>query len=922
MKKNRYSDTLNLPQTVFPMRGDLARREPEMLARWQETDLYDRIRKASKGRPRFVLHDGPPYANGDLHMGHAVNKILKDIVVRNKTMSGFDSPYLPGWDCHGLPIEHQVEKAGGDRHDPNPFRRQCREFAESQINLQREGFQRMGVLGEWKNPYKTMHPPTEAGIIRALAKIYGQNLIVHRLKSVLWCADCESALAEAEVEYDNRTSQAVDVAFPLTAIADGYRRFGTPDKALPISLVIWTTTPWTLPANRAIAVHPQMEYVLLQTDGHCHIIAKDLHEEAAERWQLKNATVIATALGSALIGLSYRHPFYDRESPLLGGEHVTAEAGTGLVHIAPGHGEEDFELGVRHDLPLESPVDKRGHFLADLPLFGGQNIQTAVPAIIDELKKRQVLLAHQTYEHSYPLCWRHKSPVFFRATWQWFLAMDKAKATGNTLREEALRSVEETDFYPGWGKNRLRAMIATRPDWCLSRQRFWNVPIPFFVHQQSGELHPKTTELMEAVARRIEKEGIEAWFESAKEDWLPDDKEHEKIADSLDVWFDSGVTHQAVLNWSGGDDDSRPDMYLEGSDQHRGWFHSSLLTGAAMFGRAPYRQILTHGFVVAGDGRKMSKSEGNVISPKNLIDAYGADLLRLWVGSSDYSSEITLSDEIISRVIETYRRLRNTLRFLLANTADYDPARQAQPAEALLEIDRYQLAITEDLRQSVAELYGRHDYHTLIHRLHHFCSQDLGGFYLDILKDRLYTCPVDSPARRSAQQILWHTADTLIKLLSPILCFTADEAWRAFTGDDKESPMLHTWTAPLPQPADAGDLRDKWTAIRHHRHEVMVAIEQARTAEHIRSSLEAELHIPPPADKTVANALLSLGEELRHIYIVSSAIVDEKAAHITVHKSAAHKCERCWHCEPSVDNDGLCGRCHKALTGAVERQFV
>ena len=909
------------------MRGDLARREPEMLAAWQQRNVYARVRELSAGRKRFVLHDGPPYANGDLHIGHAINKILKDIVVRSKTIANYDSPYKPGWDCHGLPIEHQVEKAGGDRKDPDAFRRQCRAYAETQIDLQREGFKRMGVMGEWETPYKTMAPPTEAGIIRSLGKLHEQGLVIHRLKPVLWCTDCESALAEAEIEYEERVSTAVDVAFNAVDNDECCRRFGVEISPQPISAVIWTTTVWTLPANRAMVVHPDLQYVLVEATGKRYIVAEELWQTAAARWQLSAPVVLAQVAGAALSDLLFNHPFYVRQVPLLCADHVTAEAGTGIVHTAPGHGEDDFKVGVAHDLPLESPVDGRGYFLDDVEQFPGQSIWQAIPAIAAAVEASGNLLAEESYQHSYPLCWRHKSPVLFRATWQWFLAMDKPKSNGNTLRSEAVAAVEATDFYPAWGKNRLRSMIASRPDWCLSRQRFWNVPIAFFVDKKTGALHPDTLSLLEKVAARVADDGIEAWYASSVSDWLSatEATQYEKISDSLDVWFDSGTTHQTVMHWDGEDNDSRPDMYLEGSDQHRGWFHSSLLSATAMYGRAPYRQILTHGFVVAGDGRKMSKSLGNVVSPQKVIGTLGADILRLWVASSDYSGEIAVSDEILKRVVEVYRRVRNTLRFLLINVADYDASKNAVATDELLEIDRYMLTVAETLRQETSALYDRYEYHTLVQKLHHFCSVDLGSFYLDILKDRLYTCPPDSLARRSAQTVLLPIAELLIKLLAPILCFTADEAWRNLRADENESPLFHTWTDALPQPQDAEALRSKWQSLRQHRHEVMTAIELERNAGSVRSSLEAQIAITLSAsDEKKIAALKSLGEELRYLYIVSAATIQTaETPAVAVEKAAGEKCPRCWHYDKSVaDAQEACARCAAALQGQAERRFV
>ena len=920
----KYGDTLNLLSTPFPMRGNLAKREPAMLSDWEESKLYQRVRTAAQGRKKFTLHDGPPYANGALHIGHAVNKILKDIVVRSKTLAGYDAPYLPGWDCHGLPIEHQVEKAGGDRRAPDAFRRQCRAFAETQIDIQRTGFIRMGVMGEWESPYKTMEPATEAGIIRALGKLYEQRLVTHHLKAVLWCSDCESALAEAEVEYEEHTSTAVDVAFPALDSSACCDRFAVAnDNHCPVFAVIWTTTTWTLPANRAIVAHPELQYALVEANGKRYIVAETLREAALARWQLAGARVIGHANGEALAGLVFQHPFYQRESPLFCADHVTAEAGTGLVHTAPGHGADDFNVGVQHGLPLESPVDGRGYFRADVEYFAGMQIWQAIDAIAERVSDNGCLLARELYLHSYPVCWRHKSPVLFRATWQWFLAMDKAKRNGKTLREEALAAVEDTDFYPAWGKNRLRAMITVRPDWCLSRQRFWNVPIPFFVNKDSGALHPQTAELLEKIAAKVATGGIEAWYDSDVADWLEEAEaaQYEKVRDALDVWFDSGSTHYAVMQWSGKDDETRPDIYLEGSDQHRGWFHSSLLVGSAMYGCAPYRQILTHGFVVAGDGRKMSKSLGNVMSPQKIIDTYGADILRLWVGGSDYSAEISISEEILKRVVETYRRIRNTIRFLLANLSDYQPVHNAVEIGALIEIDRYMLTVTEDLRQEIAALYDKYEYHSLVQKLQYFCSVDLGGFYLDILKDRLYTCPADSLPRRSAQTVLFHIADLLLKLIAPILCFTADEAWKALLNDQQESPLLHTWQTALPQPADAAELREKWRRLRAQRQRVLAAIEAERMQGVVRSSLEAAVTITTAPEDTAV--LASLADELHFLYIVSE--VKQTAGEreeIRVTQSAADKCPRCWHHDASCNAGELCNRCRLALDGQATRQFV
>ena len=900
-----------------------------MLDAWKEKNIYAKVREAARGRKKFVLHDGPPYANGNLHIGHAVNKILKDIVVRSKTLAGYDAPYLPGWDCHGLPIEHQVEKSGGSRADPIAFRRCCRAFAEEQINNQRKDFIRMGVMGEWEKPYKTMDYKTEAGIIRTLGKIYERGFIAHRQKPVLWCSDCESALAEAEVEYEERVSKAVDVSF-LAADKNTVEKiekiFNAPaTKEKWVAAVIWTTTAWTLPANRAIVVHPELEYVLLETDKHRFIIAENLYPAALARWG-EAAEVVAKTKGSALSGLIFRHPFYERQSPVFVGEHVTDESGTGLVHTAPGHGEEDFHVGLSHGLPLDSPVDGKGVFIESLPVFGGQNVWKAVPEIISHLKEKERLLKEENYTHSYPVCWRHKSPILFRGTWQWFVMMDEREGGGDNLRKQALAAVEETEFYPAWGKNRLRAMIAARPDWCLSRQRFWNVPIAFFTHKENGELHPNTKELLEAVAVRVEAGGIESWHEASAEGFLGDEaKKYDKVTDALDVWFDSGATHQAVMAWNG-DDETRPDMYLEGSDQHRGWFHSSLLVGSAIHGRAPYRQILTHGFVVAGDGRKMSKSLGNIISPQGIMKKFGADILRLWVASSDYSGEISVSDEIIKRVIETYRRIRNTVRFLLVNLSDFKPSKHAVSPDEMLEIDRYALTLAENFRADATVHYEKYDFHALIQLLHHFCSQHMGGFYLDILKDRLYTCPAESKARRSAQSALYQITGVLIKAMAPALCFTADEAWRAYQKNEDDSPLLHVFNEPLTLSADAEALREKWRRVLSVRDMVLRELESSRAKGEIHSSLEAKIYLSTD-NKTDYDILNGLGEELRHVFIVSCVHLESNKVALRAVVAEGEKCARCWHRETSVGKSAehpmICTRCVAALSnGAGNRRFV
>ena len=918
------------------MRGDLARREPEMLALWEKNRLYDRLRQVAKGRPRFVLHDGPPYANGDIHIGHAVNKCLKDFIVRAKNLAGFDAPYLPGWDCHGLPVEHQVEKTGRAKRGQSDFRAQCRAFAEEQISRQKADFIRMGVMGEWDNPYKTMNPQTEAGIMRVLNALNQTGIVHRKLRPCLWCAQCESALAEAEIEYDAKTSLAVDVAFPANddnAVASVFA-LAESDSVVPTSAVIWTTTAWTLPANRAICVHPELIYDLVEVEREGKtvrfIIAAKLRKMALGRWRMEEHKTLASVPGARLAGLIFRHPYLERESPIIPGDHVTADAGTGLVHTAPGHGDDDFKVGAKHNLPADCPVDGRGVFAGDVLHFGGMDIWDAVEKIADLLRARGRLLARNNYRHSYPMCWRHKTPVLYRATRQWFAAMDAPiPPRGDTLRERALNAIKETDFYPSWGRERMAAMVSQRPDWCLSRQRQWNTPMPFFLEKKTGELHPRTDELAERAARMVEEGGIQAWHDADISEFLSADEaaRYEKCADALDVWFDSGATHRAVMGWTG-DEKTRPDIYLEGSDQHRGWFQSSLLTGCAIHGRAPYRQILTHGFVIADDGRKMAKSEGNAMPPQELMNRYGADIMRLWVASSDYSKEIALSEEILTRMVEAYRRIRNTLRFLLANTSDFDASSSELDPDSLLELDRYALVLAEDFRGRATDAYGRYDFHAAAREAHDFCSLDLGGFYLDILKDRLYTCPADSDARRSAQFALHGIARELCKLLAPVLCFTADEAWRVFTGDDSESPMLHMWEE-IPRPADAAALRKKWAGIRGARDAARLALEAKRAAGEIGSALAAEV-VLKSADSNLRADLESLGEELRYVLMVSRVQVESgKGKEVAAEARVLDlpKCGRCWHREESVGADAkhsdLCARCVRALQGdAGGRRFA
>ena len=930
MTEDKKKYPLNLPDTTFPMRGDLAKREPLMLAQWQAQQRYQRIRAAAKGRKQFILHDGPPYANGDIHIGHAVNKVLKDIIIKSKTLSGFDAPYVPGWDCHGLPIELQVEKKHGKAIPPSQFRELCREYAKEQIERQKKDFIRLGVLGDWDRPYLTMNFQTEADIIRALGKIHERGYLYQGRKPVNWCLDCQSALAEAEVEYEDKVSAAIDVGFEVKDKHAVEKAFGV---SLPgsakVYAVIWTTTPWTLPANQGVSVHPALEYDLIKTEKGYLILAFDLATDCLKRYQLGGSNdrgngIAATCYGAALEGLPLRHPFYDRIVPVICGEHVTLEAGTGLVHTAPAHGVDDYVVGQRYNLPNENPVGDDGKFISTTPAVGGTPLAgvfvwKANDIVLQAIEASGHLLHQEKVKHSYPHCWRHKTPIIFRSTPQWFIGMEQGD--GKALRVLANTAVDETQFFPSWGRARLEAMIKNRPDWCVSRQRNWGVPMPFFVHKETMALHPRTSELLEQVAKRVEQSGIEAWFSLNSADLLGDDAAHyRKLSDTLDVWFDSGVTHFSVLAKREG---LRvpADLYLEGSDQHRGWFQSSLLTGCAIHGRAPYDALLTHGFVVDGNGHKMSKSKGNVIAPQKLFDTLGADILRLWTASTDYSGELTISDEILKRVVESYRRIRNTLRFLLANIADFDATRDAVPVEQWLEIDRYALALTQKLQDDLCGDYERYEFHFAVQKLLGFCSEDLGGFYLDILKDRLYTAGENSRARRSAQNALYHITQSLARLIAPVLSFTGEEVWATLNGKDDVSVFEQLWYK-LPDSGLDGAAVSAWGDIRAVREQVNKKLEEQRVAGAIGSALQAEVDVYAP--KATYDLLARLGDDLRLVFITSRANVHlrEGELEIKVAASGHVKCERCWHYRSDVGSNAnhptLCGRCVSNLYGSGE----
>jgi len=925
MSEDKKKYPLNLPDTAFPMRGDLAKREPLMLAHWQAQQRYQRIRKAAKGRPQFILHDGPPYANGDIHIGHAVNKVLKDIIIKSKTLSGFDAPYVPGWDCHGLPIELQVEKKHGKAIPPSQFRELCREYAKEQVERQKKDFIRLGVLGDWDNPYLTMDFQTEADIIRALGQIQQNGYLYQGRKPVNWCLDCQSALAEAEVEYEDKVSPAIDVGFEVKDVEALGRALGV---SLPgdakVYAVIWTTTPWTLPANQAVSVHPEHEYRLAKTDKGYLLLVGELLESCVQRYQLQ-AEVVGAGKGSALENLPLQHPFYDRIVPIICGEHVTLEAGTGLVHTAPAHGVDDYVVGQKYSLPVENPVGDDGKFISTTPPVGetplaGVFVWKANEIVLQALAASGHLLHQEKMTHSYPHCWRHKTPIIFRATPQWFIGMEQGEE-GVSLRALANDAVADTKFFPSWGRARIEAMIKNRPDWCVSRQRNWGVPMPFFVHKETLQLHPRTPELLEEVAKRVEQVGIEAWFSLNSADLLGDDAAHyRKLTDTLDVWFDSGATHYAVLAKREGLR-SPADLYLEGSDQHRGWFQSSLLTGCAINGRAPYDALLTHGFVVDGKGHKMSKSKGNVIAPQKVIDTMGADMLRLWTAATDYSGELTISDEILKRVTDSYRRIRNTLRFLLANVSDFDAKRDAMPVAEWLEIDRYALALMQKLQDDVRADYDRYEFHLAVQKLQGFCSEDLGGFYLDILKDRLYTAGESSPARRSAQNALYHVTQSLARLIAPILSFTGEEVWATLNGGDEVSVFEQQWYA-LPDSGLSGEQVSGWADIRAVRELVNKKLEDQRAAGAIGSALQAEVDVYAP--KATFELLSRLDDDLRFVLITSRANVHQRDGEleIKVTPSTHEKCERCWHYREDVGRDAahptLCGRCVSNLFGDGE----
>jgi isoleucyl-tRNA synthetase len=935
-----YKETLNLPKTTFPMKGNLAQREPEMLKRWEESGLYQQIRKACGGRPKFILHDGPPYANGEIHIGHAVNKVLKDIIVKSRTLDGFDAPYLPGWDCHGLPIELQVEKKigkPGRKVSAAGFREACRDYAAKQVERQRLDFKRLGVLGEWENPYLTMDYGFEAEIIRSLGRIVENGHVQKGYKPVHWCTDCGSALAEAEVEYDDKESFAIDVRFLVL----------DPDELLarcdhipggvgegPISMAIWTTTPWTLPANQAVALNGDLEYVLIQREGangkERLLLAKDLLQATMDRWEIDEYKFIASGMGAAFEGLMLQHCFYSREVPVILGEHVTLDAGTGAVHTAPGHGVDDFIVGQRYDLPVDNPVDGNGCFVEGTELFAGEYVFKANEKVIATLEEKGTLIRQMRLTHSYPHCWRHKTPIIFRATPQWFISMEQ-----KGLRQAAMQEISKVKWLPDWGQARIEGMVDGRPDWCISRQRTWGVPIALFMHKTTGELHPDTPRLIEEVAKLVEQAGVEAWFSLQPEELLGDDaKEYDKVTDTLDVWFDSGVTHACVLEQREGLG-FPADLYLEGSDQHRGWFQSSLLTSVAISGSAPYREVLTHGFTVDEKGEKMSKSRGNVVAPQKVMKTLGADIIRLWVASTDYRGEMSVSDEILKRTSDAYRRIRNTARFLLANLNGFDPAENLVAPADMLELDRWAVDRALQLQGEITAAYSDYQFHLIAQKVQNFCVNEMGGFYLDIIKDRQYTTQADSLARRSCQTAMYHIVQAMARWLAPILSFTADEIWQQIPGHTEGTTVFtESWYDRLFEldPSDPCD-REFWARVIAVRDEVSKHLEESRKEGAIGSSLDAEVDLY--CDEGLSETLAKLEDELRFVLITSYArlhpIADKPAAavgteidglFIQVTASNHAKCERCWHHREDVgskqEHPQLCGRCVDNIDGDGE----
>ena len=937
-----YKNTLNLPETGFPMRGDLAKREPVMLKNWYEKNLYQKIREASKGKKSFILHDGPPYANGNIHIGHAVNKILKDIIVKSKNALGFDSPYIPGWDCHGLPIELKVEGLVGKPNEKvtaAEFRQKCREYAAEQVEGQKKDFIRLGVLGDWDNPYLTMNFNTEANIIRTLGKVIANGHLYKGSKPVHWCLDCGSSLAEAEVEYEDKVSPSIYVRFPAVSAVEIEEKFNAVGKGHgKLSAVIWTTTPWTMPSNRAIAVNAELEYNLVQLGDERVILAAELVESVAKAVGVEQVEILGSVKGQALELVRFNHPFYDFTVPVILGDHVTTEGGTGLVHTAPDHGLDDFIVGQKYNLPMAGLVSNDGKFISTTEFFAGKGVFEANPLVVEKLQEVGNLLKVEKIKHSYPHCWRHKTPIIFRATPQWFIGMET-----QGLRPQALGEIKQVRWIPDWGQARIEKMVENRPDWCISRQRTWGVPMTLFVHKETEELHPRTLELLEEVAKRVEKAGIQAWWDLDEKELLGADAEtYRKVPDTLDVWFDSGSTYSSVVanrpEFNGQD----IDMYLEGSDQHRGWFMSSLMLSTATDNKAPYKQVLTHGFTVDGQGRKMSKSIGNIVTPQEVMDKFGGDILRLWVASTDYTGEMTVSDEILKRAADSYRRIRNTARFLLANLNGFDPQRDAVKPEDMMSLDRWAVACALDAQKEIKDAYDNYQFHTVVQRLMRFCSVEMGSFYLDIIKDRQYTTKADSLARRSCQTALWHIAEALVRWMAPILSFTADEIW-GYLPQTATARAEFVFTEEFYEGLFGLGENEKlddayWQQLIKVRSEVNRVLEIARNDKVIGGGLEAEVTVY--ANDEYRILLEQLGDELRFVLITSKAEVKplaDKPADVaagelegiavSVARSHGEKCPRCWHYSDKIgvnpEHSTLCPRCVENVAGNGEvRRFA
>lgn len=939
---SNYKATLNLPKTDFPMRGNLAKREPDMLAHWEKIDIYQKIRAASANREKtFILHDGPPYANGEIHIGHAVNKVIKDMIVKSRQLDGYNAPYVPGWDCHGLPIENKVESdigKPGEDIDEATFRARCREYALEQIDVQRVDFKRLGVFGEWDNPYLTMAFENEAGIVRALGQMIEKGHVYKGTRPVYWSVGARSALAEAEVEYEDKTSTSVDVRFSATDNDALHAAVGSTRTDLPLSVIIWTTTPWTLPGNLGVALHSELEYSVVRCDlgvgEEAVILATDLVASCMQRYSCEDFETIATFTGATLDRVQLQHPFYQRTSLIVLGDYVTTEAGTGAVHTAPDHGVDDFYTGVRYDLGLLNNVSATGTYENHVEKFAGQHVYKVEGAILEELSAAHKLVVSEKFQHSYPFCWRTKTPIIFRATPQWFVSMEK-----ENLREDALAAIKTVRWVPAWGEARIDGMIAKRPDWCISRQRFWGVPITLFVHKETGELHPDTLALLERAAQHIEKGGIQAWFDLSVEDFLGDDADrYEKSNDVLDVWFDSGTTYSHVLQQRDGQH-YPADMYLEGSDQHRGWFHSSLLTSVSINGIAPYKQVLTHGFTVDQNGRKMSKSVGNVVSPQKVMKTLGADIIRLWVCSADYRGEMSVSDEILNRMSDSYRRIRNTMRFLLANLNGFDPAQDLIDTNDLLALDQWAIDRTLSLQDDIREAYENYQFHTVYQRLHNFCTTELGSFYLDIVKDRQYTTQADSHARRSAQTAMYHIAEAMTRWIAPVLSFTAEEIWNNLPGEHSDTIFTETYYDRLqPLQDNARFTNEEWEQVVRVRIAVSRELEKLRVDGAIGGSLDAEVQLY--CDAGLKALLDKLDHELRFVLITSDAIVADISArpdnaasaelennelYIVAGASPHTKCVRCWHHRPEVGQSEahteLCQRCIDNVDGDGETRL-